>query len=174
VQECAEAIERKCHQKIATASSLAKTIASLERHEFEALVIDESILQMDNGAEPAIFARAGTAMPIYVNLALHGAERVAGEVLLGLQRLTRERATSLRAVSNELRNQLGSDVTAILLNAELGLQDKSLAPDISGKLGTVQAIAQRIRQKLDGKPVEGPSSKAGRKKSATNFHGLHG
>ena len=51
MQECAEAIERKTHQKITTAGTVSKAVASLEGQEFEALLIDESMTQMDNRAE---------------------------------------------------------------------------------------------------------------------------
>ena len=175
LQECAEAIARKTHQKVTSAGTVAKAIASLEREEFEALVIDESMTQMDNSAEPAILAHAGIAVPMYVNLALHGTERVAAEVSLGLQRLLQERAASMRAASSDLRNQLGSDVTAILLNAELGLQENSLTSGVSEKLRMVQAIAQRMRQKLERTPVkEAVSAKLRKTKSTTDQHGLHG
>jgi hypothetical protein len=170
-QECAEAIERKTHDKVTTAGTVTKAIASLERAEFEVLVLDELMMQMNNSAEPTILAHAGIAVPMYVNLALHGAERVAGEVSLGLQRAAQEWAASMRAASSELRNQLGSDVTAILLNAELGLQEKSLSPGVSQKLGMVQAIAQNMRQKLDGKLVEETSSKVARRRSTADLHG---
>ena len=162
MQECAEAIERKTHQKITIASTVSRAITSLENQEFEALVIDEAMTHMDSSVESTLLAHAGIAVPIYANLALHAAERVAAEVSLGLQRLARERAASMRVASSELRNQLGSDVTAILLNAELGLQEKSAPTGVSEKLGTVQAIAQRMRQKLDGKPVDEALSKARR------------
>ena len=174
-QQCAEAIEEKSHQKTAVASTVAKAITSLERHEFEALVVDESLLQMDCSAEPALFAHAGTAVPIYVNLALHRAERVAAEVSVGLQRLARERATSMRAAGSELRNQVGGEITAILLNAEMALREKSLPPGVIEKLGVVQEMAQRMRQRLGGRAGDDVvSARVGKRKSTTDCHGLHG
>jgi hypothetical protein len=173
-QQCAEAIEEKSHQKTVVASTVAKAIASLERHEFEALVVDESLVQMDSSAEPALFGHAGTAVPIYVNLALHGAERVAAEVSVGLQRLARERAASMRAVGSEMRNQLGGEITAILLNAEMAMRE-TVSPGVTEKLSVVQEMAQRMRQRLEGKVVDKiVSAKVGKRKSTTDCSGLHG
>lgn len=153
-QECAEAIERKTHHKSTLARAVASAINSLEDQEFEALVIDESLTQIDNSAELAMFAHAGTAVPIYVNLALHSAERVAAEVAFGLQRLAQERVASMRAAGSEVRNQLGGEVTAILLNAEMALREKSLPSGVSEKLSVMREMAKSMRRKLDGKPVD--------------------
>ena len=114
-------------------------------------------------------------MPIYVNLALHRAERVAAEVSVGLQRLARERATSMRAAGSELRNQVGGEITAILLNAEMALREKSLPPGVIEKLGVVQEMAQRMRQRLGGRAGDDVvSARVGKRKSTTDCHGLHG
>jgi len=91
-------------------------------------------------------------LPMYVNLALHGAERVATEVVCGLQRLVRERTAAMNAVVNELRSELRGEVTAILLNTELAMRDKSLAQSTAEKLGVVHQIAEKMRRKLDGQP----------------------
>jgi hypothetical protein len=96
-----------------------------------------------------------TAMPgllclsIYVNLALHGTERVAEEVSFGLQRQARERAGAMRAAADELRNHLRGEVTAILLNAELALREKALSASTAEKLTTISEMADSMRRKLE-------------------------
>ncbi len=91
-QECAEAIERKTHQKTLTARTLAKAVESLQRQEFDAVVFDESLQQTEASAENTVLLHGGSALPVYVNLALHGSDSVATEVSCGLRRLVRERA----------------------------------------------------------------------------------
>lgn len=149
-RDCAEAIERNTHQTTKTASSLAEAGRYLDEQTCQAIVIDESWQQVDGDIDSLVFSRGGTAMPIYVNLSLHATERVAREVSCGLQRLSRERVTAMRAAANELRNDLRGEVTAILLNTELAMREPSLAASASEKLRLVYETAERMRTKLDG------------------------
>lgn len=151
-QECAAAIEKRTHHKTLAVSASAKAIESLQFDEFDAVVMDESFQQADGGGENLVLAHAGSALPIYVNLALHGAERVATAVSCGLQRRVRERMASMRAAGNELRNELRGEVTAILLNVELALREKSLAASTAEKLGIVHEMAEKMRHKLEDLP----------------------
>ena len=114
--------------------------------------MDESFLQTNSGAENLVLAHGGSALPIYVNLALHGADRVATEIVCGLQRLLRERTAAMHAAVNELRSELRGEVTAILLNTELAMREKSLVQSTAEKLGVVHEIAERMRHKLDRQP----------------------
>lgn len=151
-RECAAAIEKKTHHKTLVAHSPAKAIECLQVHECDALVMDESFQQTNSGAENLVVAQGGSTLPIYVNLALHGADRVATEVVCGLQRLVRERTTAMHAAVNEFRSELRGEVTALLLNTELAMREKSLAQSTAEKLNVVHEIAERMRRKLDGQP----------------------
>jgi DNA-binding NarL/FixJ family response regulator len=160
-QECAAAIEKKTHHKTVTANSPAKAIEYLQLHECDALVMDESFQQVNRGSDNLVLAHGGSALPIYVNLALHGADRVTTDVACGLQRLVGERTAAMHAAVSELRSELRGEVTAILLNSELAMREKSLAQSTAEKLGVVHEIAERMRSKLDGHPpvAAGPALK---------------
>lgn len=153
-KECAAAIEQKTHIKTQIASSLSKAVAGLETHDYDTLVLDESFQQVENGIEGLVTSHAGMAVPIYVNLALHGTERVALEVNCGIQRLASERLASMRAARNDLRSELRGEVTAILLNSELALRERSLPPSAVEKLRVVHELAERMRQKLETAPPD--------------------
>lgn len=153
-EECAAAIERKTHQKTTIAASLAMAIECLQEQEVEALVIDDSFQQVESRIDSLVATYAGTALPIYVNLSLHGANRVAHEVSCGLQRLAHERLLGMRAAANELRNELRGEVTAILLNAGLALRERPLTPVASEKLRVVCEMAERMRQRLEEPAVD--------------------
>ena len=153
-QECVAAIEKKTHQKTMVACSPAKAVESLQTHEFDTLVMDESFQEVDSASENLVIAECGSALPIYVNLALHGADRVATLVSCGLQRLVRERTAAMRAAASELRNELRGEVTAILLNTELALREKALAQNTTEKLSIVHEVAEKMRRKLDGHEAE--------------------
>ena len=150
--ECAAAIEKKTHQKTLIAQSRAKAIECLQLHDCDAVVMDESFQQVNSGAKNLVLAHGGSALPIYVNLALHGADRVATEVVCGLQRLVRERTAAMHAAVNEFRSELRGEVTAILLNTELAMREKALIQSTAEKLGVVHEIAERMRRKLEVQP----------------------
>jgi hypothetical protein len=152
-EECAAAIEQKTHQKTQIAHSVNQAIALLQKHEFDVLVLDESFQQVEIGAEGLVANHAGIAVPIYVNLSLHGSERVAQEVNRGLQRLLAEKLSCRKAAESLLRNELRGEITSILLNCELALRETQLAPRVSQKLQVVQEMAQTMRSKLEGKAV---------------------
>jgi signal transduction histidine kinase len=144
-QECVTALE----QQTVVANSVAKAAEVLQLDEFNVIVIDESWQQLDGGAENMVYSHAGIAVPIYVNLALHGTERVAEEVNCGLQRQVRERAAAMRAATSELSNHVRGEVTAILLNAELALREKALSASTAEKLTTIYEMADSMRRKLE-------------------------
>jgi len=148
-QECAAAIEQKTHQKLQIAASLNQAVGLLQAHEYDVLVLDESFQQLEAAAESMVTTHAGMAVPIYVNLSLHGAERVALEVNRGLQRLVEERLASMRAAENLLRNELRGEVTAILLNSELALRERPLSPGVAQKLQIMHDLATKMRQRLE-------------------------
>jgi hypothetical protein len=152
-QECATTIEQKCHQSTQIAASPALAVAALHEHDIDALVIDESLQHADIGADGLIEAHTGMAVPIYVNLSIHAAERVAYEVNCGLQRLARERAAASRAAISDLHNAFRGDVTAILLNAELVMQERSLPAGTVEKVRVIRELAERMRSKFDSVPV---------------------
>lgn len=152
-RECATAIEKKIQQKVQIATSLTKTVELLQSHEYDVVVFDESFQQVEIGGESMVTSHAGMAVPIYVNLALHGAERVALEVNRAVQRLVGERLAAMRAADNFLRNELRGEVTAILLHSELALREQSLPRNVAEKLRVMHDLAETMRCKLEGGPA---------------------
>jgi signal transduction histidine kinase len=159
-EECAAAIETKTHQHALIVTSLAMAADCLKRQEAEAVVIDESLQQRDGGIDTLMAKVAMNAVPIYVNLSLHGAERVAIEVVCALQRLTREKSSCMRAAAGELRHRLRGEVTAILLNAELALREPALATGTAQKLKVIREMAEKMRNSLEEPPEAAPATRA--------------
>jgi chemotaxis response regulator CheB len=149
-KECAAAIEQKNHQETKIANSLAKAIDLLQADEYDVIVLDESFQQVEAGAETLVASHAGNAMPVYVNLSLHGMDRVGWEVSRALQRLSAERLASMRAAENLLRNELRGQVTAILLNSELALREGQLPTGATAKMKEVRDLAEQMRLRLEG------------------------
>lgn len=149
-KECAVAIEQKTRQETQVANSLAKAIELLQAQEYDVIVVDESFQQVEASTESLVAHHAGAAMPVYVNLSLHGTDRVAIQVNLAIQRLVAEKLASMRAAENLLRNELRGEVTAILLNSELALREGQLPTNAAAKMKEVHDLAERMRVRLDG------------------------
>ena len=148
-KECAAALERGARRKVQVAHSVARAVSLLQSSEYDALVVDESLVEIDDCAIDTLLHHAGLAMPIYINLGLHCTERVVREVHAGLLRKEAERLGALRRAENLLRSELRGDITGILLSSELALRDSGLAPQVAEKINSVHELAERMRARLE-------------------------
>jgi len=147
-KECALALENSTRQKVEFAHSVARALVRLQSAEYEALVLDESLVEIDDSAIDALLSHAGLAMPIYVNLGLHRTERIVREVEAGLMRRDAERIGAKRSAESLLRSELRGDVTGILLASELALRDSALPKGAAQKIHCVHKLAEQIRSRL--------------------------
>ena len=143
--EYAAALEQGTGQKTDVAGSVPQAVTRLRNAEYEALAIDQSLLETDFRALDTLLNHSGTAMPIYVNLSLHGSERVVREAQVALRRSEKEKRVALRTVERDLRNQLRGEVTGILLTSELALRHPAIPAEVAAKLQLVQDMAQKMR-----------------------------
>jgi hypothetical protein len=153
-KECAAALEQSTRQKVCLANSVSRALGKLQENGYDALVLDESLVEIDDSAIDALLNHAGMAMPIYINLGLHRTERVVREVQAGLIRKHAERLGARRSAVTELQSQLRSDVTGILLASELALRDLSLPPRIADRINSVHKLAEQMRLRLEPVAVQ--------------------
>jgi hypothetical protein len=147
-KECASALEQSARQKVDIANSVTRALAKLQSTEYEALVVDESLVEIDDSAIDALLNRAGMAMPIYINLGLHRTERIVREVEAGLTRKHAEQIGARRSALTELQSQLRGDLTGILLASELALRESSVPAGVAERIHSVQKLAEQIRSRL--------------------------
>lgn len=148
-KECAAALEQSVRRKVALANSVSRALAKLQENEYETLVIDESLVEIDDSAVDALLNQAGMAMPIYINLGLHRTERVVREVQAGLMRKHAEHLGARRSAVTELQSQLRGDLTGILLASELALRESSLPARVADRINSVHKLAEQIRSRLE-------------------------
>jgi CheY-like chemotaxis protein len=148
-RECAGALEQGTGHKTDVATSVPQALSRMEAREYDALAIDQSLLESDFRALDTLLNRCGIAMPLYINLALHSADRIVREVQVALRRSEKEKLMASRAAERLLRNQLRGELTGILLNSELALRQNSLAPDVAEKIKSVRDLAEKMRSKLE-------------------------
>jgi len=148
-KECVAALERGTRKKTQLAQSVARAVTMLQAGEYDALVIDESLVEIDDVAIDTLLHNARLAMPIYVNLGLHRTERIVREVHAGLMRKQAEHLGAMRSAEDLLRSELCGDLTGILLNSELALRDTEMPPHIAEKISSVHQLAERLRARLE-------------------------
>lgn len=148
-KEYAAALERGTGHKTHVAGSVPQAVAKLQSADYDLLATDQSLLEADLRAADTLLNRCGTAMPVYVNLALHSPERIVREVQVALRRAQEEKLAAERTAGNVLRNELRSEVTGILLNSELALRQTGLAPEIVQRIHSVRELAEKMRSRLE-------------------------
>lgn len=148
-KECAAALETSARQKVDLAHSVSRALAKLQQTEYDAIVVDESLVEMDDSAVNALLNYAGMAMPIYINLGLHRTERLVREVIAGLMRKHAEHLGARRSAITELQSQLRGDLTGILLASELALRESSIPPRVADRINSVHRLAEQIRTRLE-------------------------
>ncbi len=148
-KECAAALEQSTRHKTEVAGSVSRALARLQASQYDALVLDESLVEIDDSAIDALLNHAGMAMPIYVNLGLHRTERIVRAAQAGLARKYAEHLGAWESAASELNSQLRSDLTGILLASELALRETSISPKVADKINSVHKLAEQIRSRLE-------------------------
>ena len=148
-KECAAALETSARQKVDLAHSVSRALAKLQQTEYDALVVDESLVEIDDAVANALLNHAGVAMPIYINLGLHRTERLVREVTAGLMRKHTERLGAKRSAMTELQSQLRGDLTGILLASELALRESSIPQRVADRINSVHRLAEQICTRLE-------------------------
>jgi hypothetical protein len=147
--ECVGAIQQAMNKSTQGASSLRNAAAQLEEREYALVVIDQSLAEAEPEDLDALLHHLGTAMPLFVNFAICGLERLVREVRASLHRRQREIEFARRSVEDLLRNELRGTVTALLLSCEMALQVPGLPSAAELKLHAVDELAKTMKQKLD-------------------------
>ncbi len=147
--ECAAAIEQGTHQKTVVANSVPRAITKLQSGDYDAVVVDQSLLEMDYSALDTVMNHGGTAMPVHVNLGLHRADRIVREVQDGLRRGATEKKIAMRAAEGLLRGKLRDEVTGILLTSELALRQPVVPAGVADKIRSMQQLARQMRSRLE-------------------------
>ncbi len=146
--ELARAIRSSSGEKTELAVGTRGAVEQLRRGEFSAVVIDESLMDLADGKLELLLKRVEPAMPVFINLGISRSDRVVRDVLSALRRAGQERAAALNVAQTELRGQLRSELTAILLTSEQLLSARLPGP-LEGKVRSMLEVAQRMRTRLD-------------------------
>ena len=75
--ECAAVLEHDLAEPVRLADNLRRATSILRNEEYSAVVLDDAMVDADPDAADILLSTSGTAVPVYVNLALSNSARVA-------------------------------------------------------------------------------------------------
>ncbi len=147
---CAQAIQQVTSEETHVAATLSQALAHLRAQEYVAVLIDQAFLETEPVESDMVLEHIGTAIPVHVNFAISGMDRVVREVRAALHRHKKEVLIVRQEVQQVLRNELKSTVTALLLSCEMALRVPNIPGAAEVKMRSVRDLAQEVRVKLDG------------------------
>jgi hypothetical protein len=147
--ECAAALSKATGEEVLVAESLARAITLLRVEDYLAVVLDQYLLETRPQEAEATFEHLGTAIPVHVNFAISGMERLVRDVRAAVQRRQREEAQARQAAMGKLHGELNGTITALLLSSELALECSDLPRAAAEKLQSVYALVTRLRKQLE-------------------------
>jgi hypothetical protein len=156
--ECAAALQRELGQPTEIAGSLRQALQQSRRRAFAALVVDEILADADRKSAELLYGEAGQAVPVTLNLAISGSERVVREVRSALRRRQSEWRLAQQAAAQQLRSEFTDAVTGILLSSQMALENPELPPAAARQVRAVYELAASLRDRLgplNGQPVHG-------------------
>ncbi|HZP03762.1 MAG TPA: hypothetical protein VFB43_02595 [Terracidiphilus sp.] len=148
-RNCADAVSAQLGMEVEIAEGRKAALAALRRHEFAAVVVDETLAECDPAAAEAIWEHAGLAIPLQISFALSGAARLVREIRAGLHRREREQTLARRAAAAAIEAELKTTVAGLLLHSQLALNGSEVPQPIADRLRVVADLAGNLRQKLN-------------------------
>jgi len=153
---CAAVLEGALKTEVQVAEGRKAALASLRRHEFSAVVVDETLAECDPAAANAIWEHAGLAIPLQINFAVSGAGRLVREIRAALHRREREQMLARRAAAVAIETELKSTLAGLLLNSQLALNGPDLPANVADKLRIVADLAGSLSQRLGAQGTPHP------------------
>lgn len=147
-QECAQALLAATDHPTEVASTLHAAVGKLRNQEYDAVVVDQFVLEAEPDEGEQMLEHLGTAFPVHINCAISGVERVVREVRSALQRRRREEQIARSSATQAIWSELKESVTAMLLSCELALASKEVPETTAERIGVIHDLATRMRVQL--------------------------
>jgi len=144
-EHCAASLSKQLGLPVEVAPSRREGMAALRRREYTIVVIDEPVAEASPEGAELLWKQAGLAIPLQINFAISGTNRLIREVRAALQRRELEQQFATTAIENELRDT----VTGLLLHSQLALAEPLVSAHLTAKLQTVAKLAGNLRNRLE-------------------------
>jgi hypothetical protein len=159
-RNCADVVGAQLGMEVEVAEGRKAALAALRRHEFLAVVVDETLAECDPAAAEKICEHAGLAIPLQINFAVSGAARLVREIRAALHRREREQMLARRAAAEAIEAELKSTLAGLLLHSQLALNGSEVPAPVADRLRVVADLAGSLRQQLRA-PLEARTNAAG-------------
>jgi len=150
-EACARSIQQATSQPVQSAHSSQEASTFLRGGEYAAVVFDQLFLDAEPEAAEQLLDHLAGATPLYVNLAIHGMERVTRQVRAAMQRRKTQEQGARLSAQRMLRSELSETVTAMLLSCDMALSMRGLPEPAHEKLRTLHDLARELSARL-GQP----------------------
>lgn len=147
--ECATAVEKATGEPVHTASNLRRALRLMREREYDAIVVDQCLPDVESEAGELLPTLSGAAILIFINLALSGTDRVVRDVRAALHRRDEEQRVAMQAAERMLSSEIKDALTGILLSSQLALEEPALPPAAQAKLRSVWELAEQMRLRLE-------------------------
>src|ERR1700747_3339865 len=105
-QECALAIQASTDQPTPVTSTLQEAAGKLREQEYAAVIMDQFLLDAEPDESDQLLPHLGADIPVYVNFAISGTERVLREIRTALVRRRREEQIARRSAEQAIWSEL--------------------------------------------------------------------
>jgi hypothetical protein len=147
--DCAAALRNAAGEEVAIVESLTQATALLRAQSYSVVVLDLYLVETEPDAFGTMIEQLGMAIPVQVNLATSGMQRMVREVLSAVRRRQCEEAAARRAAIGKLQSELNGMVTALLLSTELAIEASDLPPATAEKLQSIHELVNHLRMQLE-------------------------
>jgi hypothetical protein len=147
-KECAGALSEATGEEVILAEHLRRAAALLRTESYTAVVLDQYLLETEPDETETVMRHLGTAIPLQVNLAISGMDRLVREVRSGVQRRRREEAAAREAATRTLHSELNGTITALLLSCEMALSTPGMPLAAVEKLESAHQLVRDLRSQL--------------------------
>ena len=149
--ECAAALEEAIGEQVVVAENLSRAVAMLRAESYVAAVLDQHLLENEPDETNVVMKHLGTAIPVQVNLAISGKERLTREVRAAVHRRQHEQAAARQAAVRALYSELNETVTSLLLSCDLAMSTRELPTELRERLQTSHELVKKLRKQLQPK-----------------------
>jgi len=150
-EECASALRGATGEEVVLAENLRRAAGLLRADSFLAVVLDQYLLETEPAETETVMEHLGTAIPLQVNLAIMGMDRLVREVRAGVHRRRREEAVAREAAMKVLHSELNSTITALLLSCEMAMQTEGVPAPAVEKLESAHQLVKELRGRLESR-----------------------
>jgi hypothetical protein len=147
-QECAQALQATTTIPTDVVPTLQMAASKLREQDYSAVVIDQCLMESEPDEGEQMLQHLGSALPVYVNCAISGIERVVREVRSALSRRGREEEIARTSAARAVWSEVKESVTAILLSCDLVLSSNEVPSGVVNKIQMIHDLATQMRGKL--------------------------